>query len=238
MSYLAYASYVKEKPMNMQPQHLTKVRAATRGDIPFLSQMDIEASSQPFGTPYWAELLDGTGTPPAAFVAAMLCEGASNWGNVDDFLILELDGVPAATCCVFLPSLTAVANGPLALGKLADIGWSLGWNAKQTERVRTKYLEAFANEAEFLKPQAEAIVETVAVAPEYRGKGLGTALMHAAFRRGRSLGATNIGIMVIHGNDTAQALYEKHFEPYTTFHAAYFDNDFPGLTKYRALLTN
>lgn len=64
-----------------------------------------------------------------------------------------------------------------------------------------------------------------------------SALMNAAFDRGRTLGAKSIGIMVIHGNDGAQALYEKHFEPYATFHPAYFQHEFPGVTKYRASLT-
>ena len=224
--------------MNVQHPIAPEVRPATVQDIPFLARMDIEASSQPFGTPYWAELLAGTDTTPLKFVAAMLTENASNWGRIEDFLILEVDGLPAATCCVFRPDAATSSTGPLNLDRLAEIGWSLGWTAAQTGQVRAKYQEAFGDEAEFLQPQADLIVETVAVDPRYRGKGLGTALMEAAFARGRALGADSIGIMVIHGNDAAQALYEKHFDPYTTFYGAYFDHEFPGLTKYRASLAS
>ncbi|MEL6838237.1 MAG: GNAT family N-acetyltransferase [Pseudomonadota bacterium] len=224
--------------MSVQHAFAPEVRPATVQDIPFLARMDIEASSQPFGTPYWAEMLAGTDTTPQAFVAAMLRENASNWGKIEDFLILEVDGQPAATCCVFRPDAATSSTGPLNLNRLAEIGWSLGWTTTQTAQVRAKYLETFGDDADYLRPQADLIVETVAVDPGHRGKGLGTALMKAAFARGRALGAESIGIMVIQGNDNAQALYDKHFEPYATFHAAYFDHEFPGLTKYRASLTS
>lgn len=88
-------------------------------------------------------------------------------------------------------------------------------------------------DAILLKPQADLIIENFSVVPDHRGKGLGTNLIKAAFDRGRHLDAQSIGLMVIHGNDAAQALYEKHFEPYLTFHAAYFDHTIPGVTKYK-----
>ncbi|MDX8354856.1 GNAT family N-acetyltransferase [Cognatiyoonia sp. IB215182] len=223
--------------MNMQPHLYPVIRRATRADIPFLAKMDIEASSQPFGVPFWVSLLESTQTTPEAFVEAMLRENASHWGKVEDFLIVEVQGSPAATCCVFRPDPETASAGPLDLENLPAVGWSLGWSQDQIKRVEAAYLKAFGAEAEFLKPQADLIIETVAVALEHRGEGLGHLLMKAAFDRGREMGAKTIGIMVIHGNDSAQALYEKHFEPFATFYGAYFDHEFPGVTKYRASLT-
>ena len=112
----------------------------------------------------------------------------------------------------------------------------MSWPAETAAAFGTAYQGIWSGGADFLKPQAELIVESVAVAPEFRGRGLGDALMLAAFDRARARGGASLGIMVIHGNDAAKALYEKHFEPYATFHAAYFDHAFPGLTKFRATL--
>ncbi|WP_227271057.1 GNAT family N-acetyltransferase [Roseobacter weihaiensis] len=223
--------------MSMQQKITPTVRAATAQDIPFLAKMDVEASKPPFGTSFWDELLEGTGTDTLTFLEAMFREAASNWGDVSDFIILESDGVPVATCAVFKPEPTPASEGPLNLGKLDQIAWALSWSDDTKNTFRAAYEKVWSGDTGFLKPQADLIIETVAVAPDHRGKGFGTALMQAAFTRGRDLGANSIGIMVIHGNDGAQALYEKHFEPFATFHGAYFDHEFPGLTKYRASLT-
>ena len=224
----------------MNPQHkiAPTVRAATVEDIPFLARMDVEASLPPFGTSFWDELLECTGTETLSFLEAMLREGASNWGDVSDFIILERDGEPMATCAVFKPETQPANEGPLNLDKLDQIAQLLSWSDDTRTAFRSAYEKVWSDNTDFLKPQADLIIETVAVVQDRRGEGLGTALIEAAFARGRDLGANSIGIMVIHGNDGARSLYEKHFEPFATFHGAYFDHEFPGLTKYRASLTS
>ncbi len=211
------------------------VRAATAADVPFLARTAFEASLPPFGRSFWDDLLKESGTDTVAFLEAVLREGASSWGAVEDFIILDVEGAPAAACAVFAPDEHA-ALGPLNLDRLDGVAAALSWTAETAAAFGAAYQGIWSGGADFLKPQAELIVESVAVAPAFRGRGLGDALMLAAFDRARARGAANLGIMVIHGNDAAKALYEKHFEPYATFHAAYFDHAFPGLTKFRANL--
>ncbi|MEM6305735.1 MAG: GNAT family N-acetyltransferase [Pseudomonadota bacterium] len=224
--------------MNMQRKIDPAVRAATEQDIHFLAKMDVEASLPPFGVTFWDGMLEGTGTDTLTFVETIYREGASNWGNVSDFIILESDGEPVAACAVFKPEPTPANEGPLDLDKLDQVAGVLSWSEAGRASFRAGYDMIWGNDGSFMKPQADLIVETVAVAPDHRGKGLGTALMKAAFARGRALGAESIGVSVIHGNDGAQALYEKHFDPYASFWAACFDHKFPGLTQYRASLTS
>ena len=221
----------------MQATPVTSARIATPADAAFLARMDYEASLPPFGVSFWNPPLEPTGTPVVAFLERMFLEDASNWGAIDDFIILEVDGKAAATCAVFRPPNDTALEGPLNLDKLGKVASGLGWTEDQRSAFLAGYQKDWSGDTSFMKPQAELIVETVAVAPEYRGHGLGDALMQAAFDRARALGAASLGVMVIHGNDAARALYEKHFEPYVTFHAAYFDNEFPGMTKFRAKLS-
>lgn len=226
-------TYVKGKATGVQ--RVTQ-RMGTKDDAVFLALMDFEASLPPFEVSFWDELIKPTGSETLVFLEELFRQDASNWGNAEDFIILELDGEPAACCAVFRPAVDPPSEGPLNLDRLPQIAKTLGWSTDVTATFKAAYEKVWSGDTGFLKPQAEVIIETVAVAASARGHGLGHTLMKAAFERGRSLGAESIGIMVINGNDAAQSLYEKHFEPYATFHGAYFDHEFPGLTKYRATL--
>ena len=220
-------------------QQAIEIRQGALSDAPFLAYMDREASIPPFAASFWDELLKPTGTDTLAFLELMFRRHASNWGNAEDFLILELNGRPAACCSVFRPTdhgALGALEGPLRLDALGSIAAELGWSDRTSAAFKGAYRKDWQGDPGFMKPQAEVIVETVAVVPEFRGRGLGHALMKAAFAKGRELGADSIGIMVVNGNDAAERLYEKYFEPYVTYHSAYFDNQFPGLTKFRATL--
>ena len=223
--------------MTIQHRLAPNVRSANVQDIPFLARMEIEASIPPFGVSMWERVLVGTGADPLTFAAAMYGESASLWGNVEDFIVLDLDGDPAACCAVFRPPVPGPNQGSFDLRRLPAVAARLGWDAETARTFETGYRKAWGDKTGFLEPQAEVIVETVAVAPAHRGKGLGNALMHAAFARGVALGAQSIGLMVIHGNEQARRLYDKHFDPYATFHTAYFNHEFLGVTKYWASLT-
>lgn len=222
--------------MNKQWGKLETIRPATWQDVPFLARMDLEASRVPFKQSFWEELLEPVGTPPPRFLETVLRCGASQWGQIEDFLVIERSGQPVATCAVFRPSGMLGTDSPFNIGKLPEIAEVLRWDAATSRDFKQAYAKVWGGDNAFLKPQAEMIVETVAVSPEHRGSGLGHSLMRAAFECAREAGAASLGIMVIHGNKPAQSLYEKYFEPFATFHPAFFDYTFPGLTKYRANL--
>lgn len=209
-------------------------RFGRRADIPFLARIEEEASTPPFEQSLWTELLEPSGTPVRDFLAAMFAADASQWGRVEDFVLLEVAERPAAACALFRPCQKPGSEGPLDLSRLPEIASLLSWDEKTLKTFRRSYEKAWSGNLDFLCPQAEMIVETVAVLPEFRGRGLGHALMRAAFETARAKGARSLGIMVIHGNDTAKRLYETYFQPYITFHQTYFEDRFPGLTKFRA----
>lgn len=212
-------------------------RKATIADIPFLAQIEYEASLPPFDHCFWEDLLEGTGTTALQFIEAELRTDASNWGNVEDFLILEAKGKPVAAAAGYVPDTEDYC--PLRLSRLEAIAQELNWSTATLTVFRDRYLALWGGDVQpfFLTPQASWIIENVAVLPEERGRGFGKALLRALLEKGRSQQHEFAGIMVINGNDVARHTYESiGFKPYQTFHADYFSEqfniEFPGVTKF------
>lgn len=212
-------------------------RKATSADIPFLAQIEYEASLPPLDHCFWEDLLEGTGTTALEFIEAELHTGASNWGTVHDFLVLEEQGQPVAAAAGYVPNPTDYC--PLRLSHLEAIAQTLNWSSTTTSLFHDRYLGLFAGNLQpiFLAPQASWIIENVAVLPAARGRGLGKVLLKAVLEEGRSQGHSHAGIMVINGNDRARRAYESvGFKPYQTFYADYFltqfNIEFPGVTKF------
>ena len=212
-------------------------RKATTADIPFLAQIEYEASLPPFDHCFWEDLLEGTGTTALQFIEAELRADASNWGGVEDFLILEAEGKPVAAAAGYVPNTEDYC--PLRLSCLEAIAQELNWSAEILTAFRDRYLALWGGDVRpfFLTPQATWIIENVAVLPGVRGRGFGKALLRALLEEGRSQQHDFAGIMVINGNDVARHTYESiGFKPYQTFYADYFSEqfsiEFPGVTKF------
>lgn len=212
-------------------------RKATTADIPFLAQIEYEASLPPFDHCFWEDLLEGTGTTALQFIEAELRADASNWGGVEDFLILEAGGRPVAAAAGYVPNTEDYC--PLHLSRLEAISQELNWSAEILTAFRDSYLALWGGDVRpfFLTPQATWIIENVAVLPGARGRGFGKALLRALLEEGRSQQHDFAGIMVINGNDVARYTYESiGFKPYQTFYADYFSEqfniEFPGVTKF------
>lgn len=218
-------------------QAALSTRKATISDIPFLARISYEASLPPLNQCFWDSILQGTGTSALQLVEAMLMAGASNWGNVTDFLILEEQGRPVAAAAGYIPNPEDYC--PLRLSCLDRIAQDLNWLEAIATAFRDRYKQFWGGDCRpaFLTPQAPWIIENVAVLPEVRGRGLGKVLLRALLEEGRSQQHSHAGIMVINGNDVARRTYESiGFKPYQTFHAEYFIDqfnlEFPGITKF------
>jgi ribosomal protein S18 acetylase RimI-like enzyme len=225
--------FLKEAVM----QTTLNTRKATIADIPFLARIEYEASLPPLNQCFWEDILQGTGTNAMQFIEAELRAGASNWGNVTDFLILEEQGKPVAGAAGYTPNSEDYC--PLRLSHLGMIAQDLNWSKDIETDFRDRYIQLWGGDLRpfFLTPQAPWIIENVAVLPEARGRGLGKVLLRALLEEGRSQQHSHAGIMVINGNDAARHTYESiGFKPYQTFYAEYFAKqfnlEFPGITKF------
>jgi ribosomal protein S18 acetylase RimI-like enzyme len=225
--------FLKEAAM----QTTLTTRKAMIADIPFLARIEYEASLPPLNHCFWEEILQDTGTSALQFIEAELRAGASSWGNVTDFLIVEEQGKPVAAAAGYTPNLEDYC--PLRLSHLDMIAQDLSWSEDIASGFCERYIQLWGGDLRpfFLTPQAPWVIENVAVLPEARGRGLGKALLRALLEEGRSQQHSHAGIMVINGNDAARHTYESiGFKPYQTFHAEYFAEqfnlEFPGITKF------
>ncbi|MGK7955921.1 MAG: GNAT family N-acetyltransferase [Crocosphaera sp.] len=214
------------------------IRKATALDIPFLARIEYEASLPPRNHCFWEDLLQGTQTEVLPFIEAKLKADAGNCGLLADFVIVEEQGKPVAAAAGYCPN--QYNYSPLNLLALDKIAQELNWSQEITSDFRDHYLQFLGGNLQplFLRPQARWIIETVAVVPEARGRGVGKFLIKALLEEGKRQQHSSAGIMIINGNDAARRTYEAvGFKPYQTFYEDYFRDrfnlDFPGVTKFR-----
>lgn len=210
------------------------IRQATRADIPFLAWCNYEASSPAPGFCYWDPLLDGTGTPTMAFLAAVFAADALAWGRCEEFTLIEEGGAPIAGASGFV--MDPDDFRPFRLERLPIVAEQLGWGAATLAEFQRRYEQVWSDPRDLtLAPAAPWTIECVAVAPAARGRGVAKALVRAVVERGRALGHPAAGIAVTLGNTPACRAYEAvGFQPYITYWSAYFNGAFPGTIKYRA----
>ena len=179
-------------------------RKGTVLDIPFLARIEYEASLPPLNHCFWEDLLQGTRTDPLPFIEAMLRADAGNWGNAADFLIVEEQGKPVAAAAGYTPNSENYC--PLRLSKLDKIAQALNWSEEIATSFRDRYVQFWGGNLcpFFLTPQATWIIETVAVLPEARGRGLGKVLIKALLEEGQRQQHSYAEIMIINGNDVAR----------------------------------
>lgn len=117
------------------------------------------------------------------------------------FLLAEADGRVAAGLCGFNPARAGAHRIGLALLKI-------GWTAVDIQSAldRVKPIRTCAEK--WPEPAQGWVIENVATFPEYRRRGLASALISEVVARGKRLGYSPIRVSVFIGNDAAQRVYE------------------------------
>jgi ribosomal protein S18 acetylase RimI-like enzyme len=212
------------------------VRRATREDIPFLAWCNITATSPAPEFCYWDPLLEQSGTITVDFMRAVFAADALAWGRVEEFFVIEEAGHLIAGASAF--AMNPDDYRPFRLERLNAVAETLGWNSETLARFRNAYEQVWSDPQDSsLAPQATWIIECVAVIPEARGRGMVRRLFNTLFEEGRTLGHAHVGISVTTGNLAAQRAYENiGFRLHLQYGADYFNDAFPGTTKYRLSL--
>lgn len=216
------------------------IRRAIPADIPFLAHMQYEASLPPANFSFWDAPIYDMGISGQDFIETVLRLNAGAWGSVDEFFVLEHAGEPIAAAAG-IEAGENFARGPVQISRIADIGQAFGWSAEQTTTFHERYSAQWPDpQGNFiLMPQAPWIIESVAVVPEMRGRGLVRPLMAVILEEGKRRSHQHVGVSVADGNEAARRVYERlGFQLYVAFGPAFFGDDaaeqgFGGYTKFK-----
>jgi ribosomal protein S18 acetylase RimI-like enzyme len=202
----------------------TEVRIvpATREHIPHVAWVVMMANRSHLPRGMWDLVLGSDEERVLRYLEAFADTQQVHWGHWSQFLVAEVEGVPAAALMGYfeaeLPAALMITGVQETNGKLGISAeeWAAGWDRAQS----------LLNIARPHEPGAW-IVENVATRPEFRRRGLVEQLVYAMLERGRERGARTGEIGVLIGNAPAQRAYEKcGFEVYqeardAAFEAAY-----------------
>lgn len=185
-----------------------RIRRARREDADFLAWVMLAASRAHLTRGVW-DLIIGTdiGTDEEGcldYLKRLAVAEPRSLYHYENFVVAEVDGTPAAGLCSFdmrEDTWAIVAEATSAVQH--DIGWSEADVAASRERVAPVW-------ACFLKDAgADWGIENVGTRPEYRGRGLASALMAEFLREGAERGRQLAQITTYIGNDAARSVYEK-----------------------------
>jgi len=181
------------------------IRPATVTDAPFIAWVQQEASRShlPFG--FWDLAFPGPDEYRLRIVERICCAEAKSFCHWSGFLIADVAGKPAAALSGY--ENPAAATGAMLLQAMVEALTAEGWTQAQMGAMQQRIAPFLSCVPEL--PEEAWILEWVATAPQYRGKGLTRALLGAILDVGRQRGHTLSQIGVLIGNTPAQRAYES-----------------------------
>ena len=180
------------------------IRRATRDDAEFLAWVMLASSRSHISRGAWDLIIGGDDAQCLDYLKRLVLAEPRSLCHYGSFLVAEVDCQQAAALCTSKPA----EGGWTLVGQAqAHVERDLGW----TETDKAASHQRFAPMLACMPPAAGAdwFIEFVATHPEYRRRGLVDMLMREAIRQGVESGCSLAEIMILAGNDPAQAAYEK-----------------------------
>jgi ribosomal protein S18 acetylase RimI-like enzyme len=176
------------------------IRPARSDDASFIARIILSAQRGPMPRG-WFDIALGRDEPEClAFIARLAVARARSWYHVANFLLAEVDRVPAAALC----AMPASGTLPSARSAIAEIAAEAGIDAAAIgERG------AYARNCWVQGGEGDWLIEHVATLPAYRGRGLVQALIGHALAAGKAAGFERASITFLIGNDAAERCYAK-----------------------------
>jgi len=180
------------------PEKIVEARPA---HIPFIAWVTLTAFRSHLERGFWDILIDGTEKETLRFLEALVATQAQHWVHLQNFIVAEVDGKPAAALSGYFERESSLREGMeeanRAIGRSAEEAMA-GW-----QRARSIGLCAPRHS------EGAWIVENVATVPEFRRQGMVDRLTASILDIGRQRGATTAEVALFIGNDPAQRAYEK-----------------------------
>jgi GNAT superfamily N-acetyltransferase len=209
------------------------IRPAATADSRFVAQMMYDSMLPGVGKGAFDDALEGAGVDPVGFGEALILEGANNWGQLSDFLVLEdAEAGPVAASAAYRSNLADWR--PMTPDGFERTAARLGWGPDLSRQVWMAFVRRFGmfGNAPQLKQPADYVIEYIAVEPEHRGRGLGAKLLAAHANRARSEGWKTMGVSAMYGNEPALRAYLKFgFEEAYRLGPEHYRGAYPGMIR-------
>ena len=178
----------------------TTFRPATPDDAPFLGWAMMMAARGHLKRGWFDIVLQRPEEFCVAFCARLAIAKAKSWWHHSLFTIAEVDGVVAAAACAFPDETPYHVSGQALLEAAQKSGIDA---AEQTQLwPRGKFiLSATSGDAN------SWTIENVATRPDFRGRGVATALIRHLLTRVRDSGPKHAQISFLIGNEPAEHCY-------------------------------
>jgi len=185
--------------------HVT-IRSANKEDSHFLAQILYIASRSHLDESPWCKIFDETKERTLVLLSKITQNSALPWSYFSNFWIAEVDGIPAAAMCGFIPA---------EAKPLMPVDSELGI-AKNEFDYSDDHLSAISQRLHIATlgmpddlPDIWAI-ESIAVLPEFQGQGLIDHLFKKLFIIGQEKGFKQVQVLCLIGNDCGQRAFERN----------------------------
>lgn len=181
-----------------------KIRPATIDDVPFLAWVMLAATRSHNKYGAWEHYVGGTEEDCLAFLRLIASTQKSHLFHYSVFIVAEIEGKKVGALSGYDPKVQGMGAFVKALPEVIQkLGWSEAYQNAAMERNLPFMMCAPDNAA------GAWIVESVAVVPEYRRRGIIDLLLKEILSRGRKNGFKLAQIGVITDNIPAKQAYEK-----------------------------
>lgn len=181
-----------------------RIRRGTTDDADFLAWVMYAASRAHLARGLWDLIVGADEAGCLDYLRRLALAEPRSLYHYERFLIAESDGVPAAALCGFQTHGAWEIVGEAMAGVQRDLGWSGEQTAASYERVAPIWGACMPRDI-----GADFAIESVATLPEYRRRGLISALLDEVLRNATERGCKLAQVTTYIGNDPAQSAYEK-----------------------------
>lgn len=185
-------------------------RLATPDDVNFLARI-MELSMLPAqGQGLFDELAAVAEMDRVAFHEAVLLSGASNWGQLDGFIIGEVDGQPAAATSAHLSGMQDIR--PMTTTQVQALSERLGLSKDRSREMLRALIKKFGafGDLPHLRHPAEYVLEYGGVLPQFEGLRLPGYVIGAHVKRAIEMGCNTLGIVTLVGNTRALSSFSRY----------------------------
>jgi ribosomal protein S18 acetylase RimI-like enzyme len=189
--------------MMVAGRSLSAIRPARADDASFIARNILASQRGPLPRG-WFDIALGWGEPQCLdFVERIAVAQKPSWWHVSQFIIAEVEGMPAASLC----ALPASGTGAAAKAVIEAAAGESGLAASDVTAVFRR--GAYTRNCWVQGGEGDWLIEHVATLPEYRGRGLVQALIDHALAAGRAAGFERASISFLIGNEAAERCYAK-----------------------------